>query len=74
MKCAQNHGIGLNASRLAIIDYSIPSRLPRMWVFDLKQQQLSFEEHVAHGQGSGQTCQTRFPIVMAAIRAALACF
>jgi hypothetical protein len=60
MKCAQNHGVGLNASRLAIIDYSVPSRLPRLWVFDLKQQQLLFEEYVAHGQGSGQDVPNAF--------------
>lgn len=53
MKCAQNHGVGKNASRIAIIDYTIPSKQPRLWVVDLKAQKLLFEEHVAHGQGSG---------------------
>jgi hypothetical protein len=60
MKCAQNHGIGRNASRLAIIDYTIPSRKPRLWVLDLKQQKLLFEEHVAHGQGSGTDVPNAF--------------
>ena len=60
MKCAQNHGLGRTASRLAIIDYSIPSRLPRLWVVDLKQQKLLFEEYVAHGQGSGEDVPNRF--------------
>jgi hypothetical protein len=60
MKCAQNHGIGRNASRLAIIDYTIPSRKPRLWVVDLKQQKLLFEEHVAHGQGSGTDVPNAF--------------
>lgn len=60
MKCAQNHGIGRNASRLAIIDYTIPSRKPRLWVLDLKQQKLLFEEHVAHGQGSGHDVPNAF--------------
>jgi hypothetical protein len=53
MNCARKNGVGINASRVAIIDYTIPSRLPRLWVLDLKQQKLLFEEHVAHGQGSG---------------------
>jgi L,D-transpeptidase catalytic domain len=60
MKCAQNHGIGRNASRIAIIDYTIPSRKPRLWVLDLKQQKLLFEEHVAHGQGSGHDIPNAF--------------
>lgn len=53
MQCAQKNGVGQLASRLAIIDYTVPSRLPRLWVFDLTAQKLLFEEHVAHGQGSG---------------------
>ncbi|MGO2241064.1 MAG: murein L,D-transpeptidase catalytic domain family protein [Halomonas sp.] len=42
-----------NAERLAVIDYSLPSTEPRLWVFDLRQHQLLFEELVSHGQGSG---------------------
>ncbi|MBP7982267.1 MAG: murein L,D-transpeptidase catalytic domain family protein [Arenimonas sp.] len=53
MKCAQNHGVGKNASRIAIIDYTIPSKQKRLWVVDLKARKLLFEEFVAHGQGSG---------------------
>jgi len=60
MKCAQNHGVGKNASRIAIIDYTIPSKQPRLWVVDLKAQKLLFEEHVAHGQGSGDDVPKAF--------------
>lgn len=60
MKCAQNNGVGALASRLAIIDYTIPSRKPRLWVLDLKKQKLLFEEHVAHGQGSGDDIPSAF--------------
>jgi len=42
-----------NAERLAVIDYSLPSSEPRLWVFDLAQHELLFEELVSHGQGSG---------------------
>ncbi len=44
-----------NAERLAVIDYSLPSTEPRLWVFDLRQHKLLFEELVSHGQGSGDT-------------------
>jgi hypothetical protein len=60
MKCAQSHGIGVDARRLAIIDYTIPSREQRMWVVDIETQELLFEEHVAHGQGSGPDIPTAF--------------
>ena len=53
MKCAQNNGVGQSASRLAIIDYTLPSRQQRLWVIDLSNRTLLFKEHVAHGQGSG---------------------
>lgn len=60
MKCAQSHGIGTDAKRLAIIDYTVSSRKQRMWVFDLESRKLLFKEHVAHGQKSGHDIPTAF--------------
>jgi len=60
MQCAQANGVGADAHRLAIIDYSRPSLLPRLWVFDLVAGRLLYEEVVAHGQGSGDNMATRF--------------
>ncbi len=60
MQCAQDRGVGAYARRLAIIDYTIPSREPRLWVVDLETQELLFEEHVAHGQKSGYDIPTEF--------------
>ncbi|GEN25121.1 hypothetical protein HCU01_30700 [Halomonas cupida] len=48
------------AERLAVIDYSLPSTQPRMWVFDLRQQQLLFRELVSHGAGSGDAVASTF--------------
>ncbi|MCG7600908.1 murein L,D-transpeptidase catalytic domain family protein [Halomonas sp. McH1-25] len=44
---------GRDADQLAIIDYSLPSTQPRLWVFDLVNRTLTFKELVAHGRGSG---------------------
>jgi hypothetical protein len=60
MKCAQDNGVGLSADRLAIIDYTLPSRTPRLWVVDLKNRKLLFAEYVAHGQGSGGDVPDKF--------------
>jgi hypothetical protein len=60
MQCAQASGIGADADRLAVIDYSRPSLAPRLWVFDLAAGKLLYEEVVAHGQGSGDNMATRF--------------
>lgn len=49
-----------DAERLAVIDYSLPSSEQRMWVFDLHQHKLLFEELVSHGQGSGDALAEAF--------------
>ena len=47
-------------SVLTVIDYSLPSTEPRLWVFDLERDRLLFRELVAHGVGSGDNLATRF--------------
>lgn len=48
------------AERLAVIDFSLPSTEPRLWVFDLERRELMFEERVSHGQGSGNAMAETF--------------
>lgn len=38
---------------LTVIDYSLPSAQPRLWVLDLARNRVLFHELVAHGQNSG---------------------
>jgi hypothetical protein len=45
---------------LTLIDYSLPSTTPRLWVFDLRTGKLLFNELVAHGRNSGDNMATRF--------------
>ena len=45
---------------LTVIDFSRPSTVERMWVFDLRSRALLFEELVSHGRGSGQATATAF--------------
>jgi hypothetical protein len=49
---------------LTVIDYSLPSTTPRMWVFDLRSGKLLFNELVAHGRNSGDNMATRFSDAM----------
>lgn len=58
--CAVLNGDVPNSSRLAVIDYSRPSTEKRLWVFDLANNTLLFNEYVAHGQGSGMNYATSF--------------
>ena len=45
---------------LTLIDYSLPSTTPRLWVFDLHSGKMLFNELVAHGRNSGDNMATRF--------------
>jgi hypothetical protein len=39
---------------LTVIDYSLPSSEPRLWVIDLAKKTVLFRELVAHGRNSGE--------------------
>ena len=58
--CAARLGKARAPQKLAVIDYSRVSLLPRMWIFDLKTRSLLLTEHVAHGRGSGDNLPTKF--------------
>lgn len=58
--CAVRSGAAEPSQRLAVIDYSLPSTEPRLWVFELKTGKLLYAEHVAHGKGSGDNLPTEF--------------
>jgi hypothetical protein len=45
---------------LTVIDYSKPSSEERLWVFDIINDKLLLNTHVAHGQNSGGTTPTHF--------------
>lgn len=59
-RCAREQGQLDALRRLAVIDYSLPSTQPRLWVFDLQRQRLLFEELVAHGRNTGEQRAERF--------------
>ncbi|MGQ0620428.1 MAG: murein L,D-transpeptidase catalytic domain family protein [Panacagrimonas sp.] len=57
--CAEAAGLP-KAQRLALIDYSVPANLPRLWVLDLATGETLFREQVAHGKGTGEARAVRF--------------
>lgn len=59
---------------LTVIDYSLPSSQPRLWVFDLHSGQLLFKELVAHGRNSGVAEATRFSNAMGSRQSSLGLF
>jgi hypothetical protein len=51
--CAARKGLVKRSELLTVIDYSLPSTEPRLFVFDLAARRLLFHELVAHGRTSG---------------------
>jgi hypothetical protein len=60
MACARARGVAGRDDLLTVIDYSLPSTEPRLWVLDLAHGEVLFHELVAHGSGSGDNYATRF--------------
>src|ERR1700681_1905839 len=57
---ARDRGIAGKNDLLTVIDYSLPSTEPRLWVLDLARGKVLYHELVAHGAGSGEKFATRF--------------
>jgi len=73
MQCAVDSGVE-PTERLAVIDFSLPSTEPRLWIFDLTQRTLLLEELVAHGQGSGDNLATTFSNVRGSHQSSIGLF
>jgi hypothetical protein len=58
--CARRQGLLDGFHHLAVIDYSLPSTQPRLWVFDVDRGRLLFQELVAHGRNTGDQLAAHF--------------
>ena len=74
MACAMRTHLVEQPRTLSLIDYSLPSSQPRLWVFDVAQQQLLFEELVAHGRNSGDVSPAHFSNVDGSLMSSLGVF
>jgi len=59
-KSAAEQGLIRRRDLITVIDYSLPSSQPRLFVFDLAARKLLFRELVAHGRSSGGDRATYF--------------
>jgi hypothetical protein len=57
---AIKQGAATRTRLLTIIDYSLPSTQPRLWVLDVNRARVLYRELVAHGKGSGDNFATEF--------------
>lgn len=59
LQCAIDSKVDFNNS-LIIIDYSLPTHVKRLWLFDLEQKKLLLHTYVSHGLKSGTSSTTFF--------------
>jgi hypothetical protein len=59
---------------MVLIDYSRPSTEPRLWVLDLKNNRVLFEELVAHGKNTGGNYARRFSNTSGSLMSSLGAF
>ena len=59
-QCAASQGLVQRPDLLTVIDYSLPSSTPRLFVFNIAQHKLLFRELVAHGKNSGDNIANFF--------------
>ncbi len=72
--CAIRSGVVPELKRLAVIDYSRPSTERRFWLFDLTSRELMFDEHVAHGRGTGENMARDFSNVDGSLQSSIGLF
>jgi hypothetical protein len=60
VSAARARGISGRDDRLTVIDYSLPSTQPRIWVLDLERGKVLYHGLVAHGAGSGDKYASHF--------------
>ena len=74
VSCAASSGDIKPPRTLTLIDYSLPSVEPRLWVFDLNSGEILFKELVAHGRHTGENLATRFSDQMNSHQSSLGMF
>ena len=74
VSCAVNTGAIEKPHTLTVIDYSLPSTKPRLWVFDVATGRMLFNELVAHGRNTGENLATRFSDAMNSRQSSLGLF
>lgn len=59
---------------LTIIDYSLPSTKPRLWVMDVATKKIIYHTYVAHGKHTGENMAQRFSDKPGSLQSSLGVF
>ncbi len=58
--CAIVRQVEVDPRQVTLIDYSLPSTAPRLWVIDLQTDAVVYQSRVAHGRNSGEDVAISF--------------
>ncbi len=58
--CAAVRQVAVDARLVTLIDYSLPSTSPRLWVLDVGNGAVLYHSRVAHGKNTGEDAATAF--------------
>ena len=73
-QAATEKGLVKRRDLITVIDYSLPSTQPRLFVFDLVARKLLFRELVAHGKNSGNNVPSFFSNATGSLASCLGLF
>lgn len=73
LHCAVGKGMH-RPTRLAVIDYSLPSTAPRLWIFDVTKRRLLLQDLVAHGKNTGENYARHFSNRLGSLQSSLGLF
>lgn len=71
---AEAGGLAAKKQLLTVIDYSKPSTMKRLWVFDLQKNKTVFNTWVSHGVNSGGIKATSFSNVVGSLKSSIGVF
>lgn len=77
LKKAFEHAKKMNvvkSSIVTLVDYSLPSNKPRLWVIDMVNQKVIKQTTVAHGKYSGWVLPTSFSNAMGSLKSSIGVF
>ncbi|MBR9998078.1 MAG: murein L,D-transpeptidase catalytic domain family protein [Cyclobacteriaceae bacterium] len=71
MKIGKTHSLNSDKPLLTVIDLNLPSNEKRLWVIDLKSNEILFHTYASHGRNSGELYANKFSNIRGSCQSSL---